>query len=98
MASLCMHLCPCSSFLVHYILLNSTFKGFISQTTRAHRLSQKAYQLGGQDLQIPLLRAIYKAHMEQGQDIAEIPVLADIAQDAGTMSREQVSPRHLLII
>jgi len=68
-----------------------TFKGFVSQTTRAHRLCQKAYQLGGQDLQIPLLNAIYKAYMEEGQDIAEIAVLADIADNAGTMSREKAT-------
>jgi len=68
-----------------------TFKGFVSQTTRAHRLCQKAYQLGGQDLQMPLLKAIYKAHMEEGQDIAEIAVLADIADNAGTMSREKAT-------
>jgi predicted DsbA family dithiol-disulfide isomerase len=68
-----------------------TFKGFVSQTTRAHRLCQKAYQLGGQDLQIPLVKAIYKAHMEDGQDIAEIAVLADIADNAGTMSREKAT-------
>ena len=30
--------------------------------------------------------------MEEGQDIAEIAVLADIAENAGTMSREQVNP------
>ena len=75
----------------YYLLFTSTFKGFVSQTTRAHRLCQKAYQLGGQDLQIPLLKAIYKAHMEEGQDIAEIAVLADIADNAGTMSREKVN-------
>lgn len=63
----------------------------MSQTTRAHRLCQKAYQTGGQDLQIPLVRAIYKAYMEEGQDIAEIPILADIAEGTGTMSREEVS-------
>jgi predicted DsbA family dithiol-disulfide isomerase len=74
------------------LALYSTFKGFVSQTTRAHRLCQKAYQLGGQDLQIPLLKAIYKAHMEEGQDIAEIAVLADIADNSGTMSREKVNP------
>jgi len=68
-----------------------TFKGFVSQTTRAHRLCQKAYQLGGQDLQIPLLKAIYKAHMEEGQDIGEIAVLAEIADNAGTMSREKAT-------
>jgi predicted DsbA family dithiol-disulfide isomerase len=70
---------------------NSTFKGFVSQTTRAHRLCQKAYQLGGQDFQIPMLKAIYKAHMEEGQDISEIAVLADIAEDTGTMSKEKVN-------
>ena len=78
---------PCLLFTFY-----STFKGFVCQTTRAHRLCQKAYQLGGQDFQIPLLKAIYKAYMEEGKDIAEIAVLADIADSAGTMSREKVNP------
>ena len=78
---------PCLLFTFY-----STFKGFVCQTTRAHRLCQKAYQLGGQDFQIPLLKAIYKAYMEEGKDIAEIAVLADIADNAGTMSREKVNP------
>ena len=30
--------------------------------------------------------------MEEGKDIAEIAVLADIADSAGTMSREKVNP------
>lgn len=30
--------------------------------------------------------------MEEGQDIAEIAVLADIAHNTGTMSREKVNP------
>lgn len=30
--------------------------------------------------------------MEDGQDIAEIAVLADIAENAGTMSKEKVNP------
>jgi len=68
-----------------------TFKGFVGQTTRAHRLCQKVYQLGGQDFQIPMIKAIYKANMEEGQDISEIAVLADIAEATGTMSREKAT-------
>ncbi|KDR79025.1 hypothetical protein GALMADRAFT_244757 [Galerina marginata CBS 339.88] len=64
-----------------------SFRGVMSQTTRAHRLCQKAYKLGGQNLQIPLLCAVFKAHMEEGKDIADINVLAELAQNTGTMSR-----------
>lgn len=38
-----------------------------------------------------MLKAIYKAHMEEGQDVSEIAVLADIAEDTGAMSREKVN-------
>lgn len=62
----------------------------MSQTTRAHRLCQKAYKMGGQKLQVPLLCAVFKAHMEDEKDIADINVLADLAASAGTMTREQV--------
>jgi len=62
----------------------------MSQTTRAHRLCQKAYQLGGQDLQIPLLCAIFKAHMEEGQDIADNDVLATLAEKTRVMSKAEV--------
>lgn len=92
MTSLCTHIYAFLEVPCLFLTFYSTFKGFASQTTRAHRLCEKAYQLGGQDLQTPLLTAIYKAHMEEGQDIAEIAVLADIADNAGTMSREQVNP------
>jgi len=64
-----------------------SFRGVMSQTTRAHRLCQLAYRLCGQNLQIPLLCAVFKAHMEEGKDIADINVLADLAQNTGTMSR-----------
>ncbi|KJA26341.1 hypothetical protein HYPSUDRAFT_133200 [Hypholoma sublateritium FD-334 SS-4] len=63
--------------------------GVMSQTTRAHRLVQKAYKLGGQRLQVPLLCAIFKAHLEDGKDIADYDVLADIAESSGTMSRNE---------
>jgi predicted DsbA family dithiol-disulfide isomerase len=65
-------------------------EGVMSQSTRAHRLCQKAYRMGGQELQVPVFCALFKAHLEDGQDIAEYSVLADIAQKAGVMSREEV--------
>jgi len=64
-----------------------SFHGVMSQTLRAHRLCQKAYQLGGQDLQIPLLCAIFKAHMEEGKDIADKNVLATLAENTRVMSK-----------
>jgi len=69
-----------------------SFKGVMSQTTRAHRLCQKAYKMGGQKLQVPILCAVFKAHMEDGLDIANIGVLADLAESVGLMAREEV--RH----
>lgn len=62
----------------------------MSQTTRAHRLCQKAYKIGGQNLQIPLLCAVFKAHMEDAKDIADINVLAELAESTGTMSKAEV--------
>lgn len=65
--------------------------GYVSQSTRGHRLSRKAYHLGGQKLQLPLLCAIYKAHLQEGKDIADFEVLADIATSVGMMTREEAS-------
>jgi len=64
-----------------------SFRGVMSQTIRAHRLCQKAYQLGGQNKQVPLLCAVFKAYMEEGKDIGDINVLADLAEGTGTMSK-----------
>jgi predicted DsbA family dithiol-disulfide isomerase len=63
--------------------------GVVSQSTRAHRLCQKAYKMGGQQLQVPVFCALFKAYLEDGQDIADYSVLADIAQKVGMMSREE---------
>lgn len=65
-----------------------SFRGVMSQTTRAHRLCQKAYKLGGQKLQLPLLSALFKAHMEEGRDIANFDVLSDLAEKTGAMSKQ----------
>lgn len=66
-----------------------TFKGLMSQSTRAHRLSRKAYLVGGQEKQLPLLCALFRAFLEDGQDIADLDVLSDIAQQVGVFSKAE---------
>jgi predicted DsbA family dithiol-disulfide isomerase len=67
----------------------------MSQSTKAHRLSRKAYKQGGQKLQIPVLRALYKAHLEFEKDIADYDVLGDIAEAEGVMSKDKVDAYHV---
>jgi predicted DsbA family dithiol-disulfide isomerase len=62
----------------------------MSQSTRAHRLSRKAYLVGGQEKQLPLLCALFRAFLEDGQDIADLDVLSDIAQQVGVFSKAEV--------
>ncbi|KAK2460990.1 hypothetical protein APHAL10511_007460 [Amanita phalloides] len=65
------------------------FQGVMSQSTRAHRLCQKAYKLGGQNLQLPVIVALFKAYLEDSQDIADNNVLANIAEKAGVMLKDE---------
>jgi len=62
----------------------------MSQSTRAHRLAQKAYQIGGQKLLLPVLCNIFKANLQDSKDIGDNNVLADIAVKVGMMNREEV--------
>lgn len=62
----------------------------MSQSITAHRLSQKAYKMGGQKLQLPFLIAVFKAFMEDQKDIADIDVLADLADGVGIMTKDEV--------
>jgi len=63
--------------------------GVISSTIRAHRLTMKAYRLGGQLYQLPLLSAIFKAYTSEAKDIGSLDVLSDIAESAGVMSKQE---------
>ncbi|OBZ72640.1 Uncharacterized protein YwbO [Grifola frondosa] len=69
--------------------LDIKFEGTISQTTKAHRLSLKAWKLGGQHLQEALLDAIFKAYFEDGKNIGNCAVLSDLAEVAGVMSKDE---------
>jgi predicted DsbA family dithiol-disulfide isomerase len=61
----------------------------MSSTVRAHRLSVKAYRLGGQHFQLPLLSAIFKAYTSDSEDIGSLEVLGEAAEVAGFMSKQE---------
>jgi predicted DsbA family dithiol-disulfide isomerase len=69
--------------------IDMKFGGVISESSRAHRLSLKAYHLGGQDLQLPILTALFHSHCTLNQDIGNYEVLAQIADDVGMMSKDE---------
>jgi len=65
-----------------------SFSGVMSQTTRAHRLSRKAYKAGGQYMQLPLLNSIFKAYVVEQKDIGDLELLAQFSEAIGLMSKE----------
>lgn len=65
------------------------FGGVITQTTKAHRLLLKAWKLGGQNTQLPLLHALFKAYFEDGKNMGDSQSLAELAAATGLMSHEE---------
>jgi predicted DsbA family dithiol-disulfide isomerase len=81
------HLTPICPYL--QCLNRKLQEGVIPSTIRAHRLTMKAYRLGGQLLQLPLLSAIFQASTSEAKDIGSLDVLSDAAETAGVMSKQQ---------
>ncbi|KAJ7650721.1 thioredoxin-like protein [Roridomyces roridus] len=65
------------------------FRGVVSQSTRAHRLSRKAFAIGGSEMQLPYLNAIYRVHLQEGKDVADVEVLSDVAAEVGMMTKAE---------
>jgi len=63
--------------------------GQLSQSTRAHRLAVKAYNVGGQEMQQAVIQAYFKAYFNEGRDIGNLDLLGEIAQNAGLMGMAQ---------
>lgn len=63
--------------------------GLLSSTTRAHRLSIKAFMIGGQQLQLPVLTRLFKAYCTTHEDIGDLNVLGEIAEETGVMPKEE---------
>ncbi|KAJ7116431.1 thioredoxin-like protein [Mycena epipterygia] len=65
------------------------FRGVVSQSTLAHRLSRKAFHIGGMEKQLPYLMAIFRVHCQEGQDVGDINVLSDLAAEIGFMTKAE---------
>ncbi|KAF8553976.1 thioredoxin-like protein [Imleria badia] len=63
--------------------------GVICRSTQAHRLSVKAYQVGGQPMQQELNSLIFDSCFARGEDISRQDFLADSAVKVGLMNRER---------
>lgn len=70
--------------------LKITQDGQLSQSTRAHRMSVKAYKVGGQEMQQAVLQAYFKAYFTEGKDIGNLELLGEIAQSVGLMDKTQM--------
>jgi hypothetical protein len=51
----------------------------------------KVYEIGGPSAQSALITPIFRAYYEEDLDICDAEVLADAAEQASVMSREEVS-------
>lgn len=60
-------------------------------TLKAHRLVSKAYEMAGSAVQSTVLTLIFRAYCEDDLDISDSQVLADAAEEAGLMSKVEVS-------
>jgi predicted DsbA family dithiol-disulfide isomerase len=67
----------------------------MSESTLAQRLSLKAYNTGGQDMQTLLVLALFKAHLQEAKDIGHVETISDIAEQNNVMSKDEV--RQLLL-
>ncbi|KAI0749423.1 thioredoxin-like protein [Daedaleopsis nitida] len=66
------------------------FEGWVSQTIRAHRLSRKAYELGGQEMQEKFLDKLFYAYFTEGKNISDADILGEAAEEVGMMSKAKV--------
>lgn len=46
--------------------------------------------MGGMEMQLPVLMTIFRVHLEEGKDVADINVLADVAAELNLMTKDQV--------
>ena len=78
------------NFHADLISVHSAMSGPLSQTMLAHRLMAKAQIVAGHKGQLDLLQAIFSAYHEQEMDIGSEDVLADLAEEQGILSRDEV--------
>jgi predicted DsbA family dithiol-disulfide isomerase len=64
--------------------------GIVAQSTLAHRLSVKAYKVGGQEMQGKFNDIVFEAVFAECKDISNVEFLADAAEKVGLMNKTEV--------
>ena len=72
-------------------IFRSKRDGFVFSTWRAHRLLLLAWNKGGSGAQSKLLKTLYQASFERGENVADINLLSTYAEDSGVISKDEVS-------
>ncbi len=62
----------------------------MSNTLDSHRIIAKARQLGGQNAQVKVMEACWKAYLENADDIGDSNVLAEKVSATGIMTKQEV--------
>ncbi|KAG1747151.1 thioredoxin-like protein [Suillus paluster] len=65
--------------------------GIVARSTQAHRLSVKAYKVGGQEMQGKLNDIIFQAVFVDCQDISDVELLADAAEKIDLMNKAEAT-------
>jgi len=65
--------------------------GIVAQSTLAHRLSVKAYKVGGQEMQGKLNDIVFEAVFADCKDISDVEFLADAAEKVGLMNKAEAT-------
>ncbi|KAG1821783.1 thioredoxin-like protein [Suillus subaureus] len=68
-----------------------TQDGIVARSTLAHRLSVKAYKVGGQAMQGRLNDILFKAVFTDCQDVSDVEFLADAAEKVGLMNKTEAT-------
>lgn len=83
------------SFHGHYrgidIVWSYSYDGQVSNTLDSHRIIAKARRLGGQNAQVMVMEACWKAYLENADDIGDSGVLAEEVAATGVMTKKEVS-------
>ncbi|KIM21933.1 hypothetical protein M408DRAFT_333185 [Serendipita vermifera MAFF 305830] len=69
--------------------LSITYDGTVRQTTLSHRLIARAYEVGGEAMQMKTVEGIYRKYFSEGKDIGDVEVLVPVAVERGVFGTEE---------
>jgi predicted DsbA family dithiol-disulfide isomerase len=71
--------------------LSLTYDGTVRQTTLSQRLIAQAYAVGGEEMQMKTVEAIYRKYFSEGKDIGDVAVLVPVSVENGVFEAEEAA-------